>query len=296
MELMLAIGIDLGGTKTNFGLVRIQNKKFEIIKKKTITSPQEEKKLVSVVLENVQTIINRKVEKIGLSLAGQINFETQKSISSPNIPVLEKISFRKILKKEFGLPVYIENDANAFALAESVFGAACGKERVVGLTLGTGIGGGVIIDGKVYHGAHTSASELGHMIIAADGRKCPCGHQGCLEAYTSATAVVKEYERRTGFKKDAYSIQKEAQDNLGPAKSVLEEAARYLSVGLVNIINIFEPEVIVLGGGFARANELINPAVQKTKKITPGCLGKYIEITRAKLGIDAGMIGATLLK
>ena len=289
---MLAIGIDLGGTKTNLGLIEIQKPGFKIKKRITISSPQKKEELVSALRKNIDKIWHKRVEKIGLALAGQIDFKKRLSICSPNIKILEKVPLAKILEKKLSLPVNLDNDANSFVLAENTYGAGKGKKRVAGLTLGTGIGGGLVLEDKLYHGAFTSASEFGHMIVDDKGRLCGCGQSGCLEAYASATAMIKEYERRTGFKKDAYSIQEEAEANLDPAKSILEEAAHYLAVGLVNIVNIIEPEIIVLGGGLSRVKSFIDLAILKTKKITRG--GKT-EISRTKLGTDAGMIGAALL-
>lgn len=292
---MLAIGIDLGATKTNFGLIEIKKEKFRIIKTNTIPSPQEKEQLKEAILENVEKIIDKRVEKIGLALAGQIDLERQKSILSPNIKALERISLGEILKKEFKRPVFVDNDANAFVLAETTYGAASGKQKVVGLTLGTGIGGGVMIRGKIYHGAYTSATELGHMIIKEGGRKCSCGKRGCLEAYSSATAIIEEYRRRSGLPRDAYSIQEEAEAGLEPGKSILEEAAYYLAIGLSNIIVIFEPEIIILGGGLSRVTNFVNRAIKNTKIFTRKIPSEYVKIVKAKLGTEAGMIGAALL-
>ncbi len=292
---MLSIGIDLGGTKTNFGLIEIQETKFEIRKKITIPSPQQKEGLISALYKNVRKVWDQGAERIGLAEAGQIDFEKKMSICSPNIKILEKVSLAKLLEKKFNLPVHLNNDANAFTLAESIYGAGKDKKKIVGLTLGTGIGGGVILNHELYHGAFTSASEFGHMIIQADGRPCSCGKAGCLEAYASGTAIVLEYERRTGFRRDAVNIEKEAKSSLEPAKSVFLEAASYLAVGLANIINIFEPEVIILGGGLSRNNNFINSAIKKTKKITAGKIGEKVKIVKASLGTDAGMIGAALL-
>lgn len=291
---MLAIGIDLGGTKTNFGLIEIRKEDFKIRKSITIASPQTKEAIITALKKNIRNLWDKKLEKIGLALAGRIDLEKKVSILSPNLKALEQITFSRLLSQEFNLPVFINNDASAFTLAESCYGAARAKQKVVGLTLGTGIGGGLVISGKLWEGAYTSASEIGHMVIDCNGRLCSCGQEGCFEAYASATAIIKEYEQRCGFKKDAYSIYAEAEANLEPACSVFAEASNYLAVGLSNIINVLEPEIIVLGGGLARAKKLILPAIQKTKKITLP-RGEKIKIVKAKLGIKAGMIGAALL-
>ncbi len=292
---MLVLGIDLGGTKINFGLVKIQEKKFEILKQNTIASPDQKEALIYALKTNIQKIITPNVEKIGLAQAGLIQQSTKINLFSPNLKALENLDLAQILEKEFNLPVSTDNDANAFTLAEATFGAGCGKDRIVGITLGTGIGGGIVMDNEIYHGACSSAAEFGHMIIDSNGRKCSCGRKGCLEAYASATAIIKEYENRTGFRRDTYALEEEAKSNLEPAKSIFSEASDYLGIGLANIINILEPEMIVLGGGLAQVKFFTDQAISNTKKFTFGNSGECVEITTAKLGKEAGMIGAALL-
>ncbi|MDP2918358.1 MAG: ROK family protein, partial [bacterium] len=237
---MLVLGIDLGGTKINFGLVKIQKESFEILKQNTIASPKEKKEFICVVQKNIQRIITPDTKKIGLAQAGLIQQSTKINLFSPNLKVLENFNLAQILEKEFNLSVSTDNDANAFTLAEATFGAGRGKDRVVGITLGTGIGGGIVMNNEIYHGACSSAAEFGHTIIDYNGRKCGCGKQGCMEAYASATAIIKEYENRAGFRRDTYALEEEAKSNLEPAKSIFSEASNYLGIGLANIINILE--------------------------------------------------------
>ncbi len=292
---MLALGIDLGGTKTNFGLIEVRKNDFRIVKQNNIISPRDQKILTQVVLENIQKLCVPQTNRIGLALAGQIDLQKQKSICSPNLPILEKIDFVGLIKKEFKLPVYLDNDAHAFVLAEATYGAGLGQGFIAGLTLGTGIGGGIFLNGKIHHGAFTTSGEFGHMIIEQNGRPCTCGQRGCLEAYASATAIIAEYRRRTGFARDSYSIQEEAESNLEPARTIFQEAAQALGVGLVNIVNILEPELIVLGGGLAQIGSLIRRATQIAQDILGPKKGARVKIVPAKLGRESGMIGAALL-
>ncbi len=293
---MLAIGIDLGGTKTNFGLVEIRKESFRILKQITISSPREGEELIQAIQENIKKILVAKVKKIGLAEAGIIDVTQKINLLSPNLKALEHINFSHLLQKEFRVPIFLDNDTNAFILAEATYGACRGMKKAVGLTIGTGIGGGLIIDGELYRGTCTSAAELGHIIIDYNGRECSCGKKGCLEAYASATAIIQEYKNRTGFRRDAYAIEEEAKNGLEPAKSIFAEASNYLAVGLANIINILEPETIVLGGGLSEVANFINLAINNTKKFTLKGLGECVKIVKAKLGRSAGMIGAALLK
>ncbi|MFA4880812.1 MAG: ROK family protein [Candidatus Doudnabacteria bacterium] len=292
---MLSVGIDLGGTKTNFGLLEIRKEKFKILKQTTISSPHKKEELVQAVRENIKKIIVPGVKKIGLAQAGIIDINQKINLLSPNLKALEHIDFARLLQKEFKIRIFLDNDTNAFILAEATYGACRDKKKAVGLTLGTGIGGGLVIDGKLYHGICTSATEFGHMIIDYNGRKCSCGQKGCLEAYASATAIIQEYENRTGFRRDAYAIEEEAKSGLEPAQSIFTEASNYLAVGLANIINILEPETIVLGGGLSEVANFVDLAIHNTKKFTLKGLGECVKIVKAKLGREAGMIGAALL-
>jgi len=293
---MFSLGIDLGGTKTNFGLVEIEQNSFKILSQTAFPSPQKAKDLARLLEANIKNLLAiRRPEKIGLAQAGLIDRAKKINLASPNLKVLENFDLTRILEKQFHLPVATDNDANAFTLAEATYGAGRGREKIVGLTLGTGIGGGIVLAGKIYHGAYNSAAEFGHMIIDYNGRKCGCGKKGCLEAYASATAIVQEYENRSGRKRDTYAIEAEAKKNLEPAKSIFTKASNYLAIGLANIINILEPQIIVLGGGLSQIKLFIEPAIFNTKKFTFGNLGECVEIATAKLGANAGLIGAALL-
>jgi len=205
------------------------------------------------------------------------------------------------------LPVFIDNDANCATIGEHWIGAAKGCANAILLTLGTGIGGGIIIDNKIYRGSHGTAGEIGHMTIFPNGNKCGCGNSGCFEAYASANAAVtraKEILKRqdTGSvlrgKKEitAHDIFLSAESGDSFSKSVLIESGRYLGIGIANLANIFDPDMIIIGGGFASAEKYLIPAaIDEAYKRSFKSVMDKIKITKAKLGNDAGIIGAAKL-
>ena len=228
------------------------------------------------------------------------------NLGMKNYPVAEK------LEERLGRKVYIENDANAAAFGESIAGAAKGAKNAVCITLGTGVGGGIIIDGKIYSGSNYAGGELGHMVIVADGRPCTCGRNGCWEAYASATALIyqtqlkmldnktssmwniadgdlRNVNGKTAF--DAYRMGDKA------GSEVVDKYISYIACGVANVINIFQPDIICIGGGVSKEGDtLIAPLMSYVNKDRFGKnLAKQTEIVTAKLGNDAGIIGAANL-
>ena len=293
------IGVDLGATKIATGLV---NQKGKVIKKVKIATEAEKgiDKVIENVVFSVEQVAPKKISKIGLACAGQIDIKKGIIIYSPNlkwkrIPLVRLVSQK--IEKELGFKdfeIFIDNDANCFTLAEAIYGVAKGKKYVVGLTLGTGIGSGIVIDRKIYHG-QTFASEAGHMIVEPEGRKCACGRKGHLEAYASGGAIERKYKELTGRKKIATDIEIEAlQNKESEAFQIYQEAGRYLGIGLANMASILDPEIIVLGGGLARSDLLINRAkVEFEKEIF--FRDKATKIIKTKLGDDAGIVGAACI-
>ena len=319
---MYYIGIDLGGTNIAAGVVDGSHK---IIKKKSIPTgasrPADEitadiaKLCVEVAKEASLTIDD--IEYIGIATPGSAKCDTGEILYANNLPfsnykMAEKLSSMLGAKKR----VYIENDANAAAKAESVAGAAKGSKYSVMITLGTGVGGGIIIDGQVYCGFNFAGAELGHIVIKKDGRPCSCGRRGCWETYSSATGLVKttrealESARAAGRKtvmeemiggdlsrvsaRTAFAAKRRG-DAL--ADEVVDEYIGSLVCGLVNIINIFQPNVLSIGGGISGEGDyLLNMLPEKvfaetySRGDTPQC-----ELKIAELGNDAGIIGAAAL-
>ncbi|NOY39557.1 MAG: ROK family protein [Nitrospirae bacterium] len=298
-----AIGADIGGTNLRVALVDREGKIVERIK----TSSTETDDVFDSLVSAIDRFYSDDVAGIGIGVAGVI--ERAKGIvkRSPNLPSVEGIGFIDGIRQKFSLPVYIENDANAAALGESWTGAGREFNSFVLFTLGTGIGGGVIYDGHLLD----IAAELGHISIEADGVRCPCGNNGCLESYASARAMtgraVESIESGTEslmkgccegnvYKispEDIYSYALEG-DNL--ARETLKTAGRYLGVGIASAINIFSPEAVILAGGLIGAwNIYVETAIKEaSKRAFPEIYGST-KILPSLLKDDAGVIGAACL-
>ena len=227
---------------------------------------------------------------------------------SPNLPGWRNIHLGEILFKQFGLATFLINDANAAALGENRFGIGKGIDYLIYLTVSTGIGGGIIIDGKLYSGADGCAGELGHMIIEGNGPKCSCGNSGCLEAMASGTAMAKEVVDRIEKgevstvtqlvkgrldKVDAKIVAIAAKEGDDLACQVIDKIAYYLGIGFVNLVNIFNPQMIIIGGGVSRmGGMLLEPAKRVMKERAFKLPSRNVRIVRSRLGYDAGVLGA----
>ena len=315
---MYRVGIDLGGTNIVAGVV---NENYEIIAKASCKTavPRPE----SEVCDSMAAIVREAVEKanltmddidyIGIGVPGAVNPETRIIETSPNL-FFTNWEVAKMMEERLHKYTKIENDANAAALGEFLAGSAKGSRNAVAITLGTGVGGGIIIDGKIYSGSNFAGAELGHMVIVKDGVECGCGRKGCWEAYASATALIRMTKDAIRSEKAEFSymlnavggdIEKvtgrtpfdamKAGDNT--AKEVVDKFIGYLACGLVNVINIFQPDVLCIGGGIAGQGEtLLAPlrTIIERERIT-----KYNEkqtrVCVATLGNDAGVIGAACI-
>jgi glucokinase len=318
---MYYIGVDLGGTNIAIGIV---NEEFEIVKKGS--TPTKPERGADAIVADMAALSRKLLEEMGLTLddvvsagvatPGTANNETGVVEYANNIPFLQYPLADKLSALLDGKPVYIENDANAAAKAEAMAGVAKGAPYSVMITLGTGLGGGIVIGGKVYSGFNFAGAELGHIVIEKDGRQCSCGRKGCWEAYSSATGLVnmtkdaiiaaRESGRETAMEemiggdldkvsaRTAFNAQK-AGDALGA--KVVDEYISYLATGIVNIINIFQPNVLSIGGGVCNEGEnLMKPLLDKVWSETYSREGTpKTQIMIAKLGNDAGIIGAAVL-
>lgn len=293
---MDAIGIDIGGMSAKIGLIRQE----KVLIRETI--PTDSNLLYEPFVRDVCACIGRlrqqgKVEKIGISSCGLIDSTCGTILYSNNIR-WENKKMAPDIAKITGLPVRIANDAKCAALAEAVYGAGSPYERMGMITLGTGVGGGFICHKKLEGGSPYSDADgiFGHMTVENKGRQCTCGRRGCLEAYASATAIVKRYTETTGETLTAKEIFERAGEGRREAVETIEEFRYYLAEGLTNLVNILRPEVIVIGGGVAHSADLFLPYVNEY--VNNHAYGTYIlpvKIVAAKLGNDAGMIGAALL-
>lgn len=290
------IGLDVGGTKIAAGAVDSHGK---VIKK--ITLPTETRRGKKIILKNILAAASKVwlpgVKDIGVAMAGQCDFRRGIFLSGPNFPKnFQNINLGKILKNNFHVPVYLDNDAHAFTLAEVTFGAGRGKKNVVGLTLGTGIGGGLIINGRLIRGKNNTAGELGHMTLdGGSPHRCSCGRYGHFEALSSGTALENFYKKLTNKFLAGPEIVVRAKSGDKKAKQALAMLSHYLATGLANLVQILDPDVVVVGGGLSNLPTLWPAALQEFKKGVIYKSLKNTKIIKAKLGDDAGIIGATLL-
>jgi glucokinase len=305
----MVIGVDLGGTKMLAGVVDEALDVHMRVHRAVIGLSQGD--LIDAMVESIDEAHQEvpHVEAVGLGVPCLIDQRRGVAVIAPNLPIAE-LPLRQIMEERVGLPIFLDNDANLATLAEHRSGAAEGANNVVGLTIGTGIGGGLVLDGRVYRGNNGAAGELGHMVVDTDGPLCACSNHGCLEAVASGTAIGREGkiaaeqepESALGAAvADGLEITGELVTELGlegdeVARMVLGQIGSRLGVGLANIVNIFDPEVIVVGGGAMAAGELLlGPAREELRRraLPPG--RDLVRIVEAKFGADAGMLGAAVL-
>ena len=318
---MYYIGVDLGGTNIAVGIV---DEEFRIVKKASL--PTRPERGVDPIIEDMASLSYRLMEDVGITIddiawvgvaaPGTANRDTgvleyANNIPFRNYPLAERMSSLMGNKR-----VFIENDANAAAKAEAIAGAGKGYPYFVMITLGTGLGGGIVLNGQVYSGFNFAGAELGHMVIEEGGRPCTCGRHGCWEAYSSATGLSKitvdhilkaRVDGTPTIMEDmiggdlsrvsartAFNAMKNG-DRVG--KEVVDEYIKYLASGLANIINIFQPNVLAIGGGVCNEGDnLLKPLYERVWAETYEQEGTpRTEIVIAKLGNDAGIIGAAVL-
>lgn len=312
---MYYIGIDLGGTNIAAGVV---NEEGKIVKSGSVPTKRERNhsEIIKDMAELVKNLIseaglkNEDVAYIGIGSPGAIDSKNGVVMYANNLN-FRMVNVREEMKKHIDLPVYIDNDANCAGLGETKFGGAKGAKNSLTVTLGTGVGGGVVIDGKIFGGTHNVGTELGHMVIVRDGEQCSCGRKGCLEAYASATALINQARSAVARNLDS-KILELANGDLSKieaktvfdamhagdevAAKVVDNYLEYLAEGIANFINIFEPEVIAIGGGVSRQGDFILvPLREKVYKRVYGGVTPPVQIKAAELGNDAGIIGAAML-
>lgn len=304
------VGIDLGGTKISGILVNLQG---DIIAKNTVPTYAEagEQAILQKIIDVIATVIaESKVAKeaivaIGLGAPGSLNLKTGTIISAANLP-FNNFNIVKPLMEEFHIPVHIDNDANVAAVGEYLFGAGKGSEHMVFITVSTGIGGGAILNGKIYRGSTCNALEVGHATVQPDGPYCNCGNYGCAEVLASGTAIGKaaqaaiskgkitslsNYEKPT-----AYEVFKEADQGDRVALNIRNKALTYLGICVASTIMAFDPERVIIGGGVAQAGPIVFERIDEVVK--ERCIKVMSENTKvlpAALGTDAGVVGAAAL-
>jgi len=307
-----AIGLDLGGTNLKYGIVSDQKETVY----KNLTAAGTDKgaeNILRVMTESAKECLmfakkeNFQIEAIGAGCPGTIDAERGIALApTSHIPDWEGVTINKTLSQATSLPSFADNDANLMAYGEYVAGAARGYRYMVGITLGTGIGGGIIIDGEIYHGAIFNGAELGHVVVETDGRICPCGNRGCVEKYVGAKSIVNDVLEALG-KRQVSIIPKlvNSFDEITPkiifqaalqgdelGKSIVNQMVKYLGAGLASIVHVLSPEILVIGGGISDAGDMFIERVRAEvlgRVMRP--IKNHLKIVRAQLGNDAGLMG-----
>lgn len=289
------IGVDIGGSYIKSCLI---DEKGNIKNERSDPTPRDLDSLQKKVHEIYK--IHSSLQKpmgVGIGIAGFIDMKEWIMRSSPNMRFLDGVSLIDFFKKVIDTPFTVDNDANMAAWGESKKGAGVGVKNMVHITLGTGVGSGIIIEGNLFHGSSGFGAEFGHTIVNPDGLPCNCGGRGCVETEASASKIVRNYLELTGEKGNLTSedIYKLAKNGNPTAVEAFRIAGYYLGIGLSNLINLLNPELIVLGGGVIGAGELImKPVMAEIEKRAIKFSLEHVKIVPALLGNKAGMLGSAL--
>lgn len=311
------IGIDVGGTNVKIALV---DKSGKIIYSNSV--PTYAKMGYEYTVNNIKQAIKdlmketnttaKDIDGIGFDFPGQVDYKTGVVKLAPNIPGWVNVPIAQMIEEEFHIPTRIDNDVRCAALGEMKFGAGQGCENFVCITVGTGIGSGLVVNGQLVRGASNAAGEIGHIKLQMkDGLICGCGDTGCLEAYASGPSIVamaqdyikggkstkfREMAAAEGGEITPYMVAKAAEAGDPVAKRIFEIVGEYIGIGLTSVINLLNPEKVIIGGGVAEAGNLLLDPIRKTiKERAMVVAGSAVEIVPAQLGNSAGVIGASML-
>ncbi len=293
-----AIGVDIGGTTTKLALVAREGRIGNAIS--IPTGPGDAPRFVETVLRSIADLLaeneGRAIAGIGVAVAGFIGAEHDRVAYNPNVPWLEDYPLREAIASRFPLPVTLECDSNAACLAEYRFGEGRGAKRLLGLVCGTGIGGGMVVDGRILRFAHECLGDAGHVIVVPDGPLCPCGGRGCAEAVISAPAIAAKFARARGLAigsctlKDAIEAAREGCED---GRRVLEEAGKLLGIAMATLAHLLFPDRIVVAGGLSEAGQFLFPAVERAFRSSAGTLPEGgVKILKAAFGWQATLVGA----
>jgi glucokinase len=313
MKEKYSIGVDLGGTKVKVGIV---NGNGRIIQRVSVSTFAEEgpEKVIAQIKKGIYSLLltnKKQIQGIGIGSPGTVSSKKGTVENPPNLPGWKKVHLGRIITKEFGLPTFVENDANAAAIGELIYGAGKDIKNFIMITLGTGVGGGIIYNGKLFRGEFGGAGEIGHITIDYNGPKCNCGSYGCLETYLGNKYITKNISEK--LKKNKSSLIYKLTDNnlkklnpkiihdaslLGDKFSikVIENLGETLGYGLVSVVNLLDISTIIIGGGVAGFGKPLFNSVKKTLKarvLTP--IRPRIKVKQAKLKNNAGIKGASSL-
>lgn len=304
------VGVDLGGTKISTALSDLEGK---IINQTTIPTDAHEGEVpvLNRIINSIEKVVNdsavsyEDIKGIGIGSPGPLDVKQGIIITTPNLP-FKNFNLVKPISEKFGVPVFLDNDANVAAIGEFMFGAGKGAENIVFFTVSTGVGGGAILNGKVYRGHTSNALEIGHMTVAPHGPRCNCGNVGCVEATSSGTAIAKRAHEALSTKVEtslrkyenvtSYEVFVEAAAGDPVAKDIIDDAMNYLGIAVANAVSIFDPEYVIIGGGVSKAGDVVFDTVRKV--VNKRCfksMAESVKIVPAGLGTDAGLIGAVAL-
>ena len=308
MENKYVVGVDLGGTKIYTALVDLEG---NIIKEKTVETlaNEGEQAVMGRIIDTINYVIDgtdkNLIKSIGIGSPGPLDVKNGIIIENSNLP-FKNFEIVKTIKETFDLPTHLDNDANVATLGEFMFGAGKGTENMVFITASTGIGGGAVLNGKLFRGSTGNALEVGHMTVATEGPRCGCGNLGCAEALGSGTAIgkrakeavlsnavtsLKNYENVT-----AKEVFKEAANGDRVAKNILNTSLTYLGIAVANTITNFDPEKVVVGGGVVNGGDIVIETIRNV--VEERCMAAFVEnctIEKAILGGKAGVLGAAAL-
>ena len=308
MEKKYVIGVDLGGTKIYTALVDLEG---NIIKEKTVETlaHEGEKAVMGRIVDTINYVIDgtdkNLIKSIGIGSPGPLDVKNGIIIENSNLP-FKNFAIVKTIKETYDLPTYLDNDANVATLGEFMFGAGKGSENMVFITASTGIGGGAVLNGKLFRGATGNALEVGHMTVSTEGPRCGCGNLGCAEALGSGTAIGKRAKEAvlsnvvTSLKNyknvTAKEVFKEAANGDRVAKNILNTSLTYLGIAVANTITNFDPEKVVVGGGVVNGGDIVLDTIRNV--VEERCMAAFVEnctIEKAILGGKAGVLGAAAL-
>ena len=308
MEKKYVVGVDLGGTKIYTALVDLDG---NIIKEKTVETlaHEGEQAVMGRIIDTIDYVTEgtdkNLIKSIGIGSPGPLDVKNGIIIENSNLP-FKNFAIVKTIKEKYDLPTYLDNDANVATLGEFMFGAGKGTENMVFITASTGIGGGAVLNGKLFRGATGNALEVGHMTVSTEGPRCGCGNLGCVEALGSGTAIGKRAKEAvstnvtTSLKNydnvTAKEVFKEAANGDRVAKNILNTSLTYLGIAVANTITNFDPEKVVVGGGVDNGGDIVIDTIRNV--VEERCMAAFVEnctIEKAVLGGKAGVLGAAAL-
>ena len=297
----IRIGVDVGGTTINVGIVASDGRIIEKSTSKTLAGKGEHAIMIQTIIDNIMFLLGQSkyklsdIQSIGLGFPGTVDSKNGLVVFAPNI-FFENIDVKSKIAETFQCPVYLGQDSRAAAWGEYCVGAGRKYTNMAAITIGTGIGCGLILDGKLFHGGHNSAGEFGHLMIDPKGPSCNCGRKGCLETYCAGLAIVRAGKKigDTLTVKDIYNL---ADCGNMYALEITNQVVHYLGIGMVNLINLTSLEMIAISGGISNAPDrlLLDPLRTFVEENAYSAVARKVKINHSSLGDDAPLIGAALL-